>query len=66
MKYRDDIVTVRVNADHTESSLRSELSFTKEQLESEQHQRMTMEDTYQTELDDYKEELCKYGRRWMD
>lgn len=57
MKYRDDIVTVRVNADHTESSLRSELSFTKEQLESEQHQRMTMEDTYQTELDDYKEEL---------
>ncbi|XP_041455929.1 rab GTPase-binding effector protein 1-like isoform X1 [Lytechinus variegatus] len=57
MKYRDDIITVRVNADHTESSLRSELSFTREQLESEQHQRMTMEDTYQTELDDYKEEL---------
>ncbi|XP_072163930.1 rab GTPase-binding effector protein 1-like [Diadema setosum] len=57
LKYREDIITVRVNADHTESSLRSELSFTREQLESEQHQRMTMEDTYQTELDDYKEEL---------
>ncbi|XP_789966.4 rab GTPase-binding effector protein 1 [Strongylocentrotus purpuratus] len=60
MKYRDDIITVRVNADHTESSLRSELSFTKEQLSSEQHQRMTMEDTYQTELDDYKEELLVF------
>ncbi|XP_038058234.1 rab GTPase-binding effector protein 1-like [Patiria miniata] len=56
-KYREDIVTVRVNAEHIEEKLRNENSFLKEQLEAEQHTKMTLEDTYQMEMDEYKEEL---------
>ncbi|XP_033628297.1 rab GTPase-binding effector protein 1-like isoform X2 [Asterias rubens] len=57
IKYREDIITVRVNAEHIEEKLRNENSFLKEQLEAEQHTKMTLEDTYQMEMDEYKEEL---------
>ena len=50
---------MRVNAEHIEEKLRNENSFLKEQLEAEQHTKMTLEDTYQMEMDEYKEELSE-------
>lgn len=61
IKYREDIITVRVNAEHIEEKLRNENSFLKEQLEAEQHTKMTLEDTYQMEMDEYKEELSEHS-----
>ncbi len=59
VKYREDIITVKVNSDHIEESLRNEIGFLKDQLQAEQHTKNTLEETYQHELDESKEELSK-------
>ena len=54
------MITIKVNSEHTEESLRNEVGFLKEQLKAEQHTKNTLEETYQMELDESKEELSEF------
>ena len=54
------MITIKVNSEHTEESLRNKVDFLKEQLKAEQHTKNTLEETYQMELDESREELSEF------
>ncbi|XP_071945814.1 rab GTPase-binding effector protein 1-like [Antedon mediterranea] len=58
-RYREDVVKMKVSFEQESQKLRNEISFLKNQLESEQHTRMSLDETYQQELEEYKEDHVK-------
>lgn len=59
VKYREDMVTLRVNSEHELEDARAKLNFLQGQLQTEQHTRTALEETYQVELEENRQELCK-------
>ncbi|XP_033120140.1 rab GTPase-binding effector protein 1-like [Anneissia japonica] len=58
-RYREDMINIQVSIDHENQKLTNEISFLKNQLESEQHTRMSLDQTYQQELEEYKDDHVK-------
>uniref|UniRef100_A0ABM0LU26 Rab GTPase-binding effector protein 1-like n=1 Tax=Saccoglossus kowalevskii TaxID=10224 RepID=A0ABM0LU26_SACKO len=57
-KYRRDMISLRVAAEHSDETLRSEIMFLKERVQAEQHTKETIEDTLQSDLDTAREEIA--------
>uniref|UniRef100_A0A8C7K4P5 Rabaptin, RAB GTPase binding effector protein 1 n=1 Tax=Oncorhynchus kisutch TaxID=8019 RepID=A0A8C7K4P5_ONCKI len=61
LQLREDIVAVRMAADHLEEKLKAEILFLKEQLQAEQCFKENLEDTLQMEIEGYKEEKASFS-----
>ncbi|PIK56491.1 putative rab GTPase-binding effector protein 1 [Apostichopus japonicus] len=59
VKYREDMVTLRVNSEHELEDARAKLNFLQGQLQTEQHTRTALEETYQVELEENRQELLR-------
>ena len=57
LKYREEIITVKVAKEHTESTLRSEILFVKDQVLAEQQEKATIEETMSQDINSLQEEV---------
>ncbi|XP_068600240.1 rab GTPase-binding effector protein 1 isoform X3 [Brachionichthys hirsutus] len=57
LRLRDDSVSLRTSADHTEEKLKAEILFLKEQIQAEQCLKENLEETLQLEIEGCKEEI---------
>lgn len=60
LKYREDMVTLRVNTEHDLEVKQGKLNFLQEQLQMEEHTKTAIEETYQLELEETRKELVNY------
>nr|XP_013004256.1 rab GTPase-binding effector protein 1 [Cavia porcellus] len=58
LKYRENIIHVRIAADHMEEKLKAEILFLKEQIQAEQCLKENLEETLQLEIENCKEEIA--------
>uniref|UniRef100_A0A3Q2Y725 Rabaptin, RAB GTPase binding effector protein 1 n=1 Tax=Hippocampus comes TaxID=109280 RepID=A0A3Q2Y725_HIPCM len=61
LRLREDTVTLRTSAEHTEEKLKAEILFLKEQIQAEQCLKENLEDTLQTEIEGCKEEIASFS-----
>ncbi|XP_058854338.1 rab GTPase-binding effector protein 1 isoform X1 [Acipenser ruthenus] len=61
LRYREDMVCMRTEADHLEEKLKAEILFLKEQIQAEQCLKENLEETLQLEIDSCKEEIASFS-----
>ncbi|MGH0134979.1 UNVERIFIED_CONTAM: hypothetical protein FKN15_012514 [Acipenser sinensis] len=61
LRYREDLVCMRTEADHLEEKLKAEILFLKEQIQAEQCLKENLEETLQLEIDSCKEEIASFS-----
>ncbi|KAK3084568.1 hypothetical protein FSP39_015613 [Pinctada imbricata] len=57
LKYREEIIQAKVAKEHTEETLKSELMFLKTQVQAEQQEKTTLEETLTQDINNLQEKL---------
>ena len=65
LKYREEIIQIKVAKEHTEDMLKSEIMFLKDQIQAEQQEKNNIEESLSQELSTVQEKLGKYQIKWI-
>jgi len=57
LKYREELITMKVGQEHSEELLKSEIMFLRDQIIAEQQERSTMEENLAQEISQLQQQL---------
>jgi len=63
LKYREELITVKVGQEHSDELLKSEIMFLRDQIVAEQQERSTMEENLAQEISQLQQQLGNYSRQ---
>ena len=61
LKYREELITVKVGQEHSEELLKSEIMFLRDQIVAEQQERSTMEENLAQEISQLQQQLGNWS-----